>query len=119
MPRPGIYILWCPPLTKEQLNGKFGRIKKLAPDSFTKILSAANKNGLLYVGKGKNDVADRIWKHSRAGGPSLTAICNPDRLVAIDWLNPKDNLRDFEKQVGQWVAESVEESGYEIEVYWR
>lgn len=116
-PMPGVYILWCPPLSEAQLREQYDSIQQLE-GLFVKVLSAAAGNGLLYIGQ-SNDVVTRIWQHSRGGGALLTKIFNPSRLVAIKWLNPKSNLRELENQVGRRVAESVEESGYEIEVYWR
>jgi predicted GIY-YIG superfamily endonuclease len=112
---PGSYILWSPP--RQERTGEYLSLAEKFGNLFTTILSAATGNGLLYVGQ-SNDVARRVWDHSRGGAASVTRIMKPNRLVSINWKSPDMTLRTLERQVGQQVARSVEQHGYDLEVYW-
>jgi predicted GIY-YIG superfamily endonuclease len=114
-PMPGSYILWCPP--KQDRAAEYLSIAEKFGNLFTTILAAATGNGLLYVGQ-SNDVAKRVWNHSRGGAASVTRIMKPNRLVSVNWKSPDMSLRTLENQVGQQVARSVEKHGYDLEVYW-
>lgn len=115
-PLPGAYVLWCPPLREHELDNVYDIIKRLG-NYYVQILRASNGNGLIYIGESMN-VANRIWNHSRGGGALLTKVLAPTRLVAVNWKAPDVSLGLLEQRVGQQVADSVEQSGYNIEVYW-
>lgn len=114
-PMPGSYILWCPP--RQERAAEYLSLAEKFRGLFSTILSAASGNGLLYVGQ-SNDVAKRVWNHSRGGAASVTKIMKPNRLVAVNWKSPDMSLRILEDQVGQQVARSVDQQGYDLEVYW-
>jgi predicted GIY-YIG superfamily endonuclease len=115
-PYPGAYVLWCPPLSPDQLSQEFNRIQQLK-SQFATVLNAANGNGLLYVGQSQ-DVVNRIWQHCRGAGTPLTSVCTPHKLVAINWLRPGNELLEIENRVGQWVTTAVRDGGYDIQVHW-
>lgn len=114
-PLPGAYTLWCPP--KQDQTGEYLSLAEKFGNLYTTILSAASGNGLLYVGQSRN-VAKRVWNHSKGGAAAPTKIMLPNRLVAVNWKPPEMSLRRLEQNVGNQVADAVESSEYELEVYY-
>jgi predicted GIY-YIG superfamily endonuclease len=115
MPFPGVYILWAPP-REEYLQNYLDASNKLGK-LFTTLLNAGSGNGLLYVGE-STDVTQRVWQHLQGRGTLITTLMLPTQLVAINWKPPDVDLRSLEERVGRQVARSVEQKGYDLEVYW-
>jgi predicted GIY-YIG superfamily endonuclease len=115
-PLPGAYILWCPPLPPDHLSDQMNILQRLK-NKYVKVLQATNRNGLIYIGESQ-DVVSRVWAHLRGEGAILTTCMPPSRLVAVNWKPPEMSLKRLEDQVGYQVIESIEENGYDIEVYW-
>lgn len=112
---PGVYILWSPP-REERLDQSLNMAQRLG-NVFMSVINAATGNGLLYVGQSVN-IARRVWEHIQGGGAGITTIMPPSKLVGVHWKPPNIGLRSLENEVGQQVARSVDQNGYDLEVYW-